>query len=117
VPTGTLPAANLDEGTMPLAKSSTAPSDWTFPFSGIPPRLTLLAFLAAKNSIFDIGINQEGKTSGSLRRRAGHHGRPLAVERARALRERISTYRDGSQYSHGPDQCTHVATCPLMLNM
>jgi hypothetical protein len=32
VPAGTFPAANLDNGTMPLTEISTAPFDWPFPF-------------------------------------------------------------------------------------
>src|SRR5271169_73849 len=39
-----------------------------FPIQRIPPRLTLVAFLAAENATFDISINQKGKTPGSLRR-------------------------------------------------
>ena len=48
MPTGTFPAANLDELTMPLAKISTAPSDWTFPFSEYHPGLPLSPFSPLK---------------------------------------------------------------------
>src|ERR1035441_8017141 len=39
-----------------------------FPIQRIPPRLTLVAFLAAENYTFDFSINHKGKTPGSLRR-------------------------------------------------
>ena len=48
VPTGTFPAANLDELTMPLATSSTVPSDRTFPVSEYQPGLPLSPFSPLK---------------------------------------------------------------------